>query len=110
MKRFAIPMLAGFLAAALVTVAQAEDREVTVKGDLQCGKCSAKVSRGCETILTVKEGDKTVTYFLAKNELRKPYDAKTCGGEKIPATVTGTVAEKDGKKELTAKKISEDKS
>ena len=108
MKRTFVSMVAAMALAGLLSFAQAaEKKQVALEGELQCAKCSLKADKECSTVLSVKEGDQTVQYFLAKNKVSKPYDAKTCGGEKIKATVEGTVAEKDGKKVLTAQKITE---
>lgn len=108
MKRTLISTMVAFLVAGLLSVVSAaEKKEVTLKGDLVCGECALKETKGCANVLVVKEGDEEVHYVLAKNEVSKEYDKKTCGGEKVKATVIGTVAEKDGKKTLTATKITE---
>ena len=108
MKRNFVSVVAVFALAGLLSVAWADEKkETTLRGHLQCGKCSLKEKGGCANVLVVKEGDAEVRYTLTKNEVSKPYNAKTCGGDKIKVSVTGTVAETDGKKMLTATKITE---
>src|SRR5439155_20221553 len=50
------------LAAAIF--AQDKGKEVTLKGTLMCAKCSLGKTTECTTAIQVKEGDKTVTYYL----------------------------------------------
>jgi hypothetical protein len=76
-------------------------KEVTLKGMLGCGKCSFQEAKACQNVLKVQDGDKTVSYELADNEVAKANHEKVCGPAS-PATVTGTVAPGKGKK---AKKI-----
>jgi hypothetical protein len=107
MKTRLLSMVAAVVVLGLTSLAQAAEKEVKLKGDLVCGSCALKEKGGCANVLVVKEGDKQTRYHLVANDVSKKYDEKTCGGDKIPVTVTGTLAEKDGKKVLTAKKIQE---
>ncbi len=79
--------------------------ESKLKGTLTCGKCSLKVTTECQNILVVKDGDKSVNYYLTANELSKGNHGAVCHGPKENVTVTGAVEEKDGKKWITATKI-----
>ena len=83
-------------------------KEVTLKGDLGCGKCSFKTTKECQNILKVTEGGKETMYYLADNSTSKEHHDDVCSGTK-PATVTGTVADEgkgaDKKKVLTASEI-----
>lgn len=83
-------------------------KEVTLKGDLGCGKCNFKTTKECQNVLKVTEGGKDVMYYLAKNEISDKNHEAVCSGSK-PATVTGTVAAegKGAKKKevLTASEI-----
>jgi hypothetical protein len=83
-------------------------QEVTLKGELGCGKCSFKKTAACQNVLKVKEGGKDVMYFLAENAVSEDKHEAVCSGTK-PATVTGTVAEEGKgakkKKVLTASAI-----
>jgi len=52
-----LAVVLGFLA-----LAQAADKEVTLKGTMVCGKCTLKLKgvTKCTNVLQVKEGGKTV--------------------------------------------------
>jgi hypothetical protein len=83
-------------------------KEVTLKGDLGCGKCNFKTTKECQNVLKVTEDGKASMYYLAKNDISEKNHEAVCSGSK-PATVTGTVSE-DGKgakkkKVLTASAI-----
>lgn len=85
--------------------ATAEDKkedkkdEVKLTGTLMCGKCSLKLTPKCSNALQVKDGDKTVNYFLDDKGSDEAYHDDVCGDGKVEGvTVTGTVTEKDGKK------------
>src|SRR4051812_12297510 len=84
---------------------KAKGKEVTLKGDLGCGKCSFKIGKACENVLKVKEGGKDVMYHLAKNAVSEAKHDDICGSAIKPATVKGTLAD-DGKTKLvTASEI-----
>ena len=91
----------------LACQAQAEDKkEVKLTGTLMCGKCSLKITPKCSNVLQVKEGDKTVNYFLDDQGAKEAYHEGVCGGDKVEGvTVTGTVTEKDGKKYVKPTKV-----
>lgn len=106
MKTLTLFGLALALVVGFVTVAPAAD-EVTLTGSVVCAKCTLKKAdaKECQNVLVVKDGDKADEYYIAKNTVSTKF-GHVCKGEK-PATVTGTVAEKDGKKWLTATKMEE---
>ncbi len=95
---------------ALFGAAQAADKgakkekaaggEVTLSGEMSCGKCSLKETEKCQNVLKVGE-DK---YYLAQNDTAKGAHKKICQAP-AKATVKGTVAEDGGKKTLTASEI-----
>lgn len=89
-----------------VAYAQGAEKDVTVKGDLQCAKCVAKDkdAKGCQTVLITKENDKVVTYSVVSNEVTKKYEENCCK-KATPVTITGSVKVKDGKNVLTPTKI-----
>jgi hypothetical protein len=92
----------------LAGVASAAD--TSLSGSIMCAKCTLKKAdaKDCQDVLVVKDDDGQVKeYYLAKNDVLEKF-GHTCTGEK-PATVTGTVAEKDGKMWITATKIVEKK-
>jgi hypothetical protein len=71
---------------------RAKGEEVTLKGDLGCGKCSFKTTKACQNVLKVTEGGKDVMYYLAANAVSEQNHEAVCSGVK-PATVKGTVSE-----------------
>ena len=103
--------LAGLLLLALATPALADDKdneakgkEVTITGEGKCAKCILKEADKCQTVIETKEEGKTVKYYLAKNDVSENFHEDVCeAAKKVKAT--GTVKEVDGKKELTASKI-----
>jgi hypothetical protein len=100
------------LAAALVIglVASPIAAETTLSGSVMCAKCTLKKADAteCQDVLVVKgDNDKTIEYYIVKNEVSEKF-GHVCTGEK-PATVTGTVEEKDGKLWVTATKMVEQK-
>jgi hypothetical protein len=80
-------------------------KEVTLTGTFGCAKCSFKEANACQNVLKVKTGDKVDTYELAPNAVAKDHHEAVCHSPGVPATVKGTVSDKDGKKVLTASKI-----
>jgi len=93
------------------TAPAAKGKEVTLSGDLGCGKCSFKTTKECQNVLKVSEGGKDVMYYLAKNDVSEKNHEAVCSGTK-PATVTGTLSEEGKgakkKKVLTASAIKVD--
>jgi hypothetical protein len=87
-----------------LTVKAADEKTLT--GTLVCGKCTLKETDACSNVLQVKEGDKTVNYYIKDKGKDESYHKGVCpGGAKKDATVTGTIEEKDGKKWITASKV-----
>jgi hypothetical protein len=88
----------------LATIARADDKEVTLKGDITCAKCDLKLVKDkCATVVKVKEGDKDVVYYFDE-AAHKKYHSKVCTESK-EGSVTGKVSEKDGKKIITVSKV-----
>ena len=84
-----------------------EDKTVTLAGKLACGMCVLKDgSKDCNAVLQVQDGEKTVNYYLADNEVTKKFHDKICNAT-VAVSVTGTVTEKDSKHILAATKIEE---
>lgn len=93
-----------------LVAAPAAVEETTLSGKIMCAKCTLKKAdaKECQDVLVVKgDGEATTEYYIVKNEVAEKF-GHTCTGEK-PATVTGTVSEKDGKKWIAATKIDEAK-
>ena len=86
----------------------AKGKEVTLSGDLGCGKCNFKTTKECQNILKVSDSGKDVMYYLAKNDVSEKNHEEVCSGTK-PATVTGVLSEEGKgakkKKLLTASAI-----
>jgi hypothetical protein len=80
--------------------------EVTINGTVVCAKCTLKKgdAKECQDVLVAKD-DKGVSseYYIAANEVSKKF-GHTCKGES-PATVTGDVTDKDGKKWIAPSKM-----
>jgi len=97
--------VAGFLLLALATPAFASDKEKTITGEAKCAKCALKESAECQTVIqTEGKNGKTVSYYLADNDVSKEFHKNVCKEAK-KVTATGTVKTVDGKKEFTATKI-----
>jgi hypothetical protein len=98
--------LAVIAAFALALAAPAAIADETFKGTLVCAQCGLKKpdAHECQDVLLVEDGKgNTAEYYITKNEVaEKSGEACTL---KIPATVTGTVSQKDGKTWLTPSKI-----
>ena len=90
---------------AMTVVAQDKSKEVTLKGTLLCAKCSLGKTSECTTAIQVKEGDKTVIYYLDDKGAGEEHHEPICGGSKKEGTVTGTVSEKDGQKYIKPNKV-----
>ncbi len=79
------------------------EKEVKVMGSITCAKCDLKKADNCATVVVAKEGGKDVVYYFdAKGD--KDHHKEICKTAK-QGTVTGTVAEKDGKKTITVTKV-----
>ncbi len=104
MKTFAKLGLAVALAFGFVALAQAgeEAKSLTLEGEVMCAKCTLKKADAteCQDVLVVSEGDAKGEYYIAKNDVAEKF-GHVCSSKKA-AKVTGTVAEKDGKKWITA--------
>lgn len=102
-----LPLLAVSMMFSGLLVMAAEEKTVT--GDAVCAKCALKETPKCQNVVMVKEGDKTVNYYLEGPESQKAHQALgICGASKdapIKVKVTGAVEEKDGKKVMTVSKI-----
>ncbi|WP_052572952.1 DUF6370 family protein [Haloferula sp. BvORR071] len=80
-----------------------KDKAVTLEGSATCAKCDLGTADKCATVLQVKDGDKTETYYVT-GEPDKDFHKKVCKTAK-DAKATGKVTEKDGKKMLEVTSI-----
>ena len=82
-----------------------DDKEVTLKGTLTCGKCDLKMADACANVLKVTEKvdgkDKEVIYWLKDEGKSEKYHACT---KPKKASVTGIVSKKDDKMWITPSK------
>jgi len=102
MKKFMLTLAVGTL---LAGVALAAD-EVTITGNMVCGKCTLHLTKQCQNVVQVQQGTNTVNYFLKNNDVSKAAHDPICDpGNSEKVTVTGTVKEKDGKEIMTPTKI-----
>ena len=98
-----IALLAGLTIAGATTALAAD--EVSITGNMVCGKCTLHETEACQNVVQVTEDGKTVNYYLKENDVSKAAHAPICHGDPEKVTVTGTVKEKGGKKVLTPTKI-----
>jgi hypothetical protein len=98
-----IALLAGLTIAGATTALAAD--EVSITGNMVCGKCTLHETEACQNVVQVTEDGKTVNYYLKENDVSKAAHAPICHGDPEKVTVTGTVKEKGGKKTLTPTKI-----
>src|SRR5882762_2619727 len=92
------------IAAPPMTMAAADDKTETIKGEGKCGKCALKETEKCQNVIQVEKDGKKTTYYLAQNEKSKAFHENLCKESK-KVTATGTVKAVDGKKVLTVTKI-----
>ncbi len=102
--KVAFSMLLG-LAVLLVLVvrAQADDKEVTLKGTILCAKCELKEAKKCTNAIRVKENDKEIVYLFKDKGNKEKYHKEICQATK-EGSVTGVVSEEDGKKYIKPSK------
>lgn len=96
-----------FLGLALVaslSIARGADEVKTITGEAKCAKCALKTQSTCQTVVQVKEGDKTVDYYIADTQVAKDFHPTICQQPR-KVTATGKVTKTDGKVILTADKI-----
>jgi Family of unknown function (DUF6370) len=101
--RYSISAAIAFFAVAafVCALSAADDKEVTLKGTICCGKCELKETKACSNAIKVKENDKEVVYFFKDKANKESYHK--CSGT-ADGSVKGTVSEKDGKKYITPAK------
>jgi hypothetical protein len=87
-----------------VRAAEGEGKEVKLEGEAKCAKCSLHEADKCQTVIQTKEDGKTVTYYVAQNDVAKAFHKEICQDPK-KVKATGKVEEVDGKKKLTLAKI-----
>ena len=107
-KLVAVLAVAGLAVSLASFAAEGKDKEITIKGDGLCAKCSLKQSDTCQNAVQVEKDGKKVTYYFVKNDISDAFHKNVCKStEKVVAI--GTVKEVDGKMQFTASKIDLDK-
>ena len=113
MLRIALALALGFGVVALsgVTTTAADKNEKkddvkTVEGKLVCTKCKLSETDACGNAVQVKDGDKTVTYYLKDKGKDEKYHK--CSGEQA-VKVTGKITVKDDKKTIEDAKVEKQK-
>jgi hypothetical protein len=107
MKAAVSTVLAMVMVFAVVAgIAIADDKDVTIKGTITCAKCDLKKEKACATVIVEKKGDKEVIYYFDTDSHKKNH--KMVCTEAKKGSVTGDVAEKDGKMVITVKKVTFD--
>ena len=93
------------LALAVAVAPAIATADVTLSGTLVCAQCHLHKADAheCQDVLLVDEGGAKVEYYVVKNTVSKE-SGEACTLE-IPATVTGEVSEKDGRKWIAPSKI-----
>src|SRR5437867_11915594 len=104
MKKTLLAVLLGCRCTMALALKAPADDGKTVTGEGKCAKCALKETDSCQNVVQVKEGGKTVTYYLVHNDVSKKFHDNICKETK-KITVTGTVKEVDGKQQLTPTKI-----
>jgi hypothetical protein len=99
-----LPLLAVAVVFSGLSLVVLAAEEKTVTGEGQCAKCSLKETPACQNAIKVEEGGKTVTYYLAKNDVAKKFHSNICTAVK-KVKATGEVKEEAGKMVMTATKI-----
>ncbi len=84
---------------------KADAKEVTLKGTLVCTKCLLGETADCGNAIQVKDGDKTVTYYIKDDGKAEKYHGKFCTSKSgVSGSVTGVVSEEKDKKYITPSK------
>jgi|SRR5687768_15451567 hypothetical protein len=79
--------------------------DTKLEGTATCAKCDLGTAEKCRAAVVVKGADGKQTVYLSEaNEQAKKLHSEICDAGK-PATVEGTVSEKDGAKVITITKF-----
>lgn len=99
MKRMKLLTALGLMLTLAVAGLANAAEDVTLSGTVVCAKCSLKKedAKQCQDVLVTKDtAGAKAEYYIVKNEVSSKF-GHGCTKE-TPATVTGEVSEKDGKK------------
>jgi hypothetical protein len=111
-SKLTLALAAGLMLALGASRLSAADagKEVTITGNMVCGKCTLHETEKCQNVVQVMQDGKTVNYYLKQNDVSKEAHDAVCHGDTEKVTVTGTVMEKDGKEMMVPSKIEPAKS
>jgi hypothetical protein len=98
-------LAAGLLVAGFNLLAADASKEITITGNMVCGKCTLHETKECQNVVQVMKDGVTVNYFLKHNATSKAAHEAVCHSDGEKVTVTGTLEKKDGKEVLTPSKI-----
>src|SRR6266487_2274051 len=73
-------LLALVVVLVLSPTTRAEDKQVTLKGEILCAKCALKEAKKCTTAIVVKEEGKNVVYYFNDKGAKEDYHEEVCGG------------------------------
>jgi hypothetical protein len=110
MRKLLMLAAVGVLFSGVSALMAADDTKVTIKGEGMCAKCALKETKTCQNVVIEEKDGKKTTYYIVHDAVAKKAHQRDgfCQATKdapVKVKVTGTVEEKDGKKELTAEKI-----
>lgn len=93
------------LGAVVVAGRASASDETTLKGEIVCAKCylNRPDAKDCQDVLLVKDSKGTTEYYVTKNKVSQ--DAGEACTQVVPATIVGSVSENNGRKWITASKI-----
>ncbi|MEO2043808.1 MAG: hypothetical protein ABGX43_04340 [Nitrospinaceae bacterium] len=106
MKKILSSIVMSLLAFGLVSSTFADDKKAsdkpkgkkkdavrTFKGTASCAKCALKISDTCQTVIqrkiTRNDKERTMTFYVAKNEVAKKFHKTICSGDKIEVVAKG---------------------
>jgi hypothetical protein len=103
MKRTS-PLAVITLILALPALAESGGKEIMIKGQGQCAKCSQSEGDKCQNVVVTETNGKQTTCYLADNDVSKNFHAEVCKAPKA-VSVTGVCKQVNDKMVVTASKI-----
>lgn len=103
MRLIASALCLVFAVALVAAVSAAEEKQVTLEGNITCAKCELNKEKACATVIVVKKDGKDVIYYF-DDKAHKEHHAKICTEGK-KGKVTGTLSKKNGKEIITVTKV-----
>jgi len=88
-----------------VISASGNAKQMTIQGTALCGQAELPRIAWCPSVIQVKDGDKTLNYYLVPNDVSKNFHENVCSKAGKKVTATGSVQELAGKLQFTPTKI-----